>query len=77
MKVIVFGLLAVAAIAQSHVIPLQAVKTIVPVPAATTLLRTPSLDSAVISSERLDGAFRYETVENHAYTPVVYQSVSS
>ena len=78
MKVIAFGLLAFAAIAQSSVVPLY--RTVVPV-SSTTLVRTPSLDSAVINSERLDSSFSYNTVENHAYTPyinnpVVYQSVS-
>ncbi|XP_070490323.1 uncharacterized protein [Chironomus tepperi] len=77
MKVIAFGLLAFAAIAQSSYVPL--VKTVVPY-TSTTLVRTPSLDSAVINSERLDSSFRYNTVENHAYTPyintpVVYQTV--
>lgn len=79
MKIIAFGLLVFATIAQSSVVPLY--KTVVPVSTAT-LVRTPSLDSAVINSERLDSSFSYNTVENHAYTPyintpVVYQSVSS
>ena len=72
MKVIAFGLLAIATIAQCSVTPYFP---------STTLIRTPSLDSAIINSERLDASFRYNTVENHAYTPVintpvVYQSVS-
>lgn len=36
------------------------------------LVRAPSLDSAVIQSERFDGGFSYRTVENHAYAPVVH-----
>ncbi|KAG8238466.1 hypothetical protein J437_LFUL016923 [Ladona fulva] len=41
---------------------------------ATTLVRTPNLDSAVIKSERLGGNFAYSSVEGHSYaalTPVV------
>ncbi|KAG8238470.1 hypothetical protein J437_LFUL016927 [Ladona fulva] len=37
---------------------------------ATTLLRTPSLDSAVIKSERLGGNFAYSSVEGHSYAAV-------
>ncbi|XP_071447034.1 cuticle protein 16.5-like [Hetaerina americana] len=40
----------------------------------THLVRTPSLDSAVIKSERLGGNFAYSSVEGHSYaalTPVV------
>lgn len=68
MKVTIFGLLAIAAVAQAGVVQF------LPAP-ATHLVRTPSLDSAVIQSDRLNGAFSYSTVENHAYAPVV-QSVS-
>lgn len=42
---------------------------------STTLVRTPSLDSAVVQSQQLNGGFSYRTVENHAYSPVV-QTVS-
>ena len=41
---------------------------------ATTLVRAPSHDSAIIRSDRLGGNFAYSTVEGHAYaaiTPVV------
>ncbi|XP_073989660.1 uncharacterized protein [Rhodnius prolixus] len=44
-------------------------------PLATTLVRTPSLDSAIVKSERLGGNFAYSTVEGHAYaavSPVVH-----
>jgi hypothetical protein len=44
-------------------------------PASTTLLRTPSLDSAIVRSQQVNGGFSYSTVENHAYAPVV-QTVS-
>lgn len=40
---------------------------VVPAPA---LVRTPSLDSAVIKSDRIGGNFAYSTVEGHAYTAV-------
>lgn len=33
-------------------------------------MRTPSLDSAVIKSDRLGGNFAYSTVEGHAYAAV-------
>lgn len=54
---------------------------IVPAPAAyyaapaPALVRTPSLDSAVVHSERVGGNFAYSSVEGHAYTaltPVVH-----
>lgn len=68
MKVIIFGLLAIAAVAQAGLVQLLQAPT-------AHLVRTPALDSAVIQSERLNGGFSYSTVENHAYAPVV-QSVS-
>ncbi|XP_014284669.1 uncharacterized protein [Halyomorpha halys] len=37
---------------------------------APALIRTPSLDSAIIKSERLGGNFAYSTVEGHAYASV-------
>ncbi|KAJ3663034.1 hypothetical protein Zmor_007344 [Zophobas morio] len=37
---------------------------------ATTFVRTPSFDSAVIKSDRLGGNFAYSTVEGHAYAAV-------
>lgn len=43
---------------------------VVPVPAAPTLVRTPSLDSAIIKSDRVGGNFAYSTVEGHAYAAV-------
>jgi hypothetical protein len=64
MKFAIFGLVAFAAVAQSAILPL------------THLVRTPSLDSAVIQSARTNGAFSYSTVENHAYSPAVVQSVT-
>ncbi|KAG8238472.1 hypothetical protein J437_LFUL016929 [Ladona fulva] len=33
----------------------------------TTLVRTPSLDSAVIKSDRIGGNFAYSTASGHAY----------
>ncbi|KAL4121380.1 hypothetical protein QTP88_013903 [Uroleucon formosanum] len=53
---------------------------LVPAPAyyaapAPALVRTPSLDSAVVHSERVGGNFAYSSVEGHAYTalsPVVH-----
>ncbi|KAF2883068.1 hypothetical protein ILUMI_23101 [Ignelater luminosus] len=45
---------------------------------ASTLVRTPSLDSAIIKSDRIGGNFAYSTVEGHAYAalaPIVHQSV--
>ncbi|XP_067000828.1 uncharacterized protein [Anabrus simplex] len=44
----------------------------------SVLVRTPSLDSAVIQSDRLGGNFAYSSVEGHAYaaiTPVVQNVV--
>ncbi|CAH1367037.1 unnamed protein product [Tenebrio molitor] len=37
---------------------------------ATTLVRAPSFDSAIIKSDRLGGNFAYSTVEGHAYAAV-------
>lgn len=37
---------------------------------APALVRTPSLDSAVIQSDRVGGNFAYSTVEGHAYSAV-------
>jgi hypothetical protein len=67
MKSIILGFFAVLAAANAGVVQI--------VPAATTLLRTPSLDSAIVRSEQSNGGFSYSTVENHAYAPVV-QTVS-
>lgn len=64
MKFVVLGLFAAIAVANAHVVQFY--------PSHSTLLRTPSLDSAVIHSERQGGAFSYSTVENHAYSPVVH-----
>lgn len=54
------------------VVALQVVQgAVVPAPA---LVRTPSLDSAVIKSDRVGGNFAYSAVEGHSYTataPVV------
>lgn len=41
---------------------------IVPAPA---LIRTSSLDSAVVKSDRVGGNFAYSTVEGHSYSAVV------
>lgn len=62
MKVTILGLFAVIAVAHASVVQLLP---------SSTLVRTPALDSAIIQSERLNGAFSYSTVENHAYAPVV------
>jgi hypothetical protein len=67
MKVTILGFFAVIAVAQAGV--LQYVQ------GPTSLVRTPSLDSAVVHSDRINGGFSYSTVENHAYSPVV-QTVS-
>jgi hypothetical protein len=64
MKVTILGIFAIIAAANAGV-----VQHLIP---TSTLVRTPSLDSAVIQSERLNGAFSYSTVENHAYAPVVH-----
>lgn len=53
------------------VVPAPAVYAAAPAPA---LVRTPSLDSAVVQSERVGGNFAYSTVEGHAYSPVVYHA---
>lgn len=66
MTVQILAFCAFFAVAQASVVPF--------IPSSAALVRTPSLDSAVIQSERLNGAFSYSTVENHAYAPVV-QSV--
>lgn len=65
MKVTILGIFALIAAANAGLVQIF--------PASTnSLVRTPSLDSAVIQSERLNGAFSYSTVENHAYAPVVH-----
>jgi len=61
MKVFV-ALFALMAVAHAGVISL--------LPASTHLVRTPSLDSAVVQSDRVNGAFSYSTIENHAYAPI-------
>lgn len=46
---------------------------------ATTLVRAPSHDSAIIQSDRIGGNFAYSSVEGHAYaavSPVVQNVVS-
>lgn len=48
--------------------------------AATTLVRSPSDDSAIVQSERIGGSFAYSTVEGHAYkayTPIIQNLVTS
>ncbi|XP_055907732.1 uncharacterized protein LOC129942712 [Eupeodes corollae] len=37
---------------------------------ATTLLRTPQYDSAIIQSDRVGGSFAYSTIEGHSYQAV-------
>ncbi|XP_071439119.1 pupal cuticle protein G1A-like [Hetaerina americana] len=54
----ILALLAVIGVASAGFIP------------ATTLVRTPSLDSAVIKSERLGGNFAYSSVTGHSYAAV-------
>jgi hypothetical protein len=66
MKLAILGLVAFVAVVHASVIPLQS---------TATLVRTPYLDSAVIQSERNNGAFSYSTVENQAYAPLI-QTVS-
>lgn len=38
--------------------------------AAPALIRTPSLDSVVVKSDRVGGNFAYSTIEGHPYTAV-------
>lgn len=57
MQVVFISLLAVA-FSQAAVVP------------APALVRTPSLDSAVVKSDRVGGNFAYSTVEGHAYAAV-------
>lgn len=52
--------------APAAIVPAPAAVYVAPAPAA--LVRTPSLDSAVVHSERVGGNFAYSTVEGHAYT---------
>lgn len=69
MKSIILGFFAVFATVNAGVVHL--------LPASTsTLVRTPSLDSAVVRSQQVGGGFSYSTVENHAYAPVL-QTVRS
>lgn len=59
------------------ILPATTVYAAPAVPAAAALVRTPSLDSAVVHSERVGGNFAYSTVEGHAYTalaPVVHHA---
>ncbi|GLH03222.1 Cuticle structural protein PCP16.7, post-ecdysial [Gryllus bimaculatus] len=66
MKIAIALVLCLAAVASAGIAPV------------TTLVRTPSLDSAVIQSDRLGGNFAYSSVEGHAYaaiTPVVQNVV--
>ncbi|XP_050424061.1 uncharacterized protein LOC126835479 [Adelges cooleyi] len=85
MKVVIVKLLLAAlAVANAGVISYHAPTYLAAAPAAViapapTLVRTPSLDSAVVQSERVGGNFAYSTVEGHAYTaynPVI-QHISS
>ncbi|BET03382.1 Hypothetical protein NTJ_16200 [Nesidiocoris tenuis] len=66
------ALFAVIACASAGLVPLAAPGLIAPsvIGAPTAIVRTPSLDSAVIKSERLGGNFAYSTVEGHAYAAV-------
>lgn len=65
---------------EAGVIAYHAAPAVVPAPTvyaapAPALVRTPSLDSAVVHSERVGGNFAYSSVEGHAYTalaPVVH-----
>lgn len=57
LQVVVLCVLAVSVI-QGAVVP------------APALIRTPSLDSAVVKSDRVGGNFAYSTLEGHAYTAV-------
>lgn len=64
MKLAILGIFAFIAAAHAGHLRLLHAPT-------ATLVRTPSLDSAIVHSERLDGgAFSYSTFENHAYAPV-------
>lgn len=73
--VVVTLLLAAVAVSASEagVVGYHHAPALVP---AAALVRTPSLDSAVVHSERVGGNFAYSTVEGHAYTalapPVVH-----
>lgn len=83
-KVIMVTLLLAVVILSSAEAGLVAYPAPAYVPAATVyaapapaLVRTPSLDSAVVHSERVGGNFAYSTVEGHAYTalsPVVHHA---
>ena len=67
-SITVFGVLAFLAVANCNVL----------IP-ATTLIRSPKHDSAIITSERVGGSFAYSTLEGHAYqaiTPVVQNVIS-
>lgn len=64
MNSVVLGLFAFVAFASAGHLHLY--------PSHSTLVRTPALDSSVVHSERLGGAFSYSTSENHAYAPVVH-----
>lgn len=74
-------LLAAAALSEAgfvayHAPAVVAAPTVYAAP-APALIRTPSLDSAVVHSERVGGNFAYSTVEGHAYTalsPVVHHA---
>lgn len=68
MKAAIFGVIMIIAVVQGGVVHLLPSST-------TTLVRTPSHDTAVVRSERLNGGFSYSTVENHAYAPVVHHTV--
>ncbi|XP_037911135.1 uncharacterized protein LOC119651572 [Hermetia illucens] len=61
MKFAVVVLCVAVAVAQAALTPI--------LPAAT-LVRTPQLDSAIISSDRVGANFAYSTVEGHAYQAV-------
>lgn len=64
MNFVVLGLFAIVAVASGYVVPLYS--------SHSALVRTPSLDSAVVQSDSHNGAFSYSTVENHAYAPVLH-----
>lgn len=68
MKVQILGFFAIVAVANAAVVPLTVGPT-------TTLLRSPILDTAVVSQTRTGDSFAYSTVTSNGYTQYV-QGVS-
>lgn len=62
---LIFGLIVLIGVTCGHHIQQQ---ILLP---ASTLVRTPQFDSAIVQNERIGGSFAYSTIEGHAYENIV------